>query len=88
MFSSHESKMILITLLFLSVLLGFHWAYYIIIGDRPVRGIPVVGMEKGEWSSRPALLRFMKPGGTGKAMILEGLEKVRKTLVIRISPQN
>lgn len=71
--------MLFFTLLLLSVVLGLHWAYYIFIGDRPIDGIPVVGMEKGEWSSRPALMRFLKPGGKGKAMILEGLQKVRKT---------
>lgn len=65
--------MIAALLTFLLSALSIHWVLYLVVGDRPFRGIPVVGQERGEWSSRPALVRFLK---CGRELTFEGLAKV------------
>lgn len=50
-----------------------YFVYHIAAGDRAYPKIPVIGKRRGEWSSRPAQLRYLR---SARQLIAEGLEKV------------
>lgn len=61
--------------LMIYVLLVFlvYFVYHIAVGDRAYQIIPIVGKRRGEWSSRPAQLRYLR---SARQLVAEGLEKV------------